>query len=400
MPRHLIAAAFAFVLLSLSAAEDPKKDAAPNGNEMPLQLYQKLKGHFDGLYGAKAGLLPGVQPVDKAEVEKALKADAAANKAVLIKALASSQVIHRELAARTLEYCGDKSAAVEALSKSVTDDADESVRRAAAAALAKLPDAAAQDALGKSLFDSVETVRALSARALGNIKDSHSSERLLRALNSDTAPMVRMQAALALKKIKDPLNLEALKKALDSEKDEGVKIAIAGAVRDLIGDSSDLAEMPTADETGGQLAKLASDMKAVEEKLRSDRHDQAVQVDGGEIEKKLTKIIEQLEKSCNCQGSCNKPGEQSQQQQPKPGDPQNKKPGSGMQDSKIGGSAAAGATNAAQVSDTMSAWAKLPPAQRDELLQAMREGFPVRWQNRLSAYFLSINAEQNREVEK
>jgi hypothetical protein len=212
--------------------------------------------------------------------------------------------------------------------------------------------------------------------------------------------MVRMQAALALKKIKDPQNLDALKKALDSEKDEGVKIAIAGAVRDLIGDSSELADMPSAEETGGLLSKLANDMKSVEDKLRSDRHDQAVQVEGTEIEKKLTKIIEQLEKSCNCQGSCNKPGEQSAQNQPKPGDPQNKKPGSGMQDSKIGGSAAAGATNAAQVSDTMSSWAKLPPAQRDELLQAMREGFPARWQARVSAYFLSVNAEQNKEAEK
>jgi len=395
MPRILVAAAFAFVVLSLQAAEDP------NGNEMPLQLYQKLKGHFDGLYGAKAGLLPGVQPVDKADIEKSLKADAAANKTVLIKALGSSQVIHRELAARALEYCGDKTAAVEALSKSLTDDKDESVRRASAAALAKMPDAAAQDALGKALFDSVETVRALSARALGNIKDSRSSERLLRVVTSDTAPMVRMQAALALKKIKDPANLDALKKVLDAEKDEGVKIAIAGAVRDLIGDSSDLAEMPSADEAGASLAKIASDMKAVEEKLRADRHDQAVQVDGSEIEKKLTKIIEQLEKSCNCQGSCNKPGEKEQQaSQQKPGDPKEKKPGSGLQDSKIGGSAAAGAMNAAVVTDRMDAWAKLPPAQREELLQAIREEVPLRWRSRIEAYILSVNAEQNKDSDK
>ena len=83
--------------------------------------------------------------------------------------------------------------------------------------------AAAQDALGRSLFDSIETVRALSARALGNIKDSHSSERLMRALNSDTSTMVRMQAALALKKIKDPLHLDALKNASSPPASESKK---------------------------------------------------------------------------------------------------------------------------------------------------------------------------------
>jgi len=301
MTRFLIAAAvLSFAVLSLRAAEDPvKKEAAPvapNGNEMPLQLYQKLKGHFDGLYGAKAGTLPGVPQPDKGEIEKALKADAAANKDVLIKALHSSQVIHREIAARALEYCGDKTAAIDALGKAVTEDADESVRRAAAAALAKMPDASAQDALAKSLFDSVDAVRALSARALGNIKDPRSSEALIRAVNGDSSSMVRMQAALALKKIKDPKNLDALKKAFDTERDESVKVALAGAIRDLIGDSSELADVPSTEETSGQLTKLASDMKEIEAKLRDDRHDQVVQVEGADVEKKLLKIIEQLEK--------------------------------------------------------------------------------------------------------
>ncbi|MEI6235858.1 MAG: HEAT repeat domain-containing protein [Planctomycetota bacterium] len=291
------AAVLSFMMMATLLAEEPvKADAPPNGNEMPLQVYQKFKGHFDGLYGSKAGLLPGVQPLDKNEIEKELKSDAASNKAVLLKALSSSQALQRELAARALEYCGDKTAAVEALSKSVSDDTDESVRRAAAAALAKMPDAAAQDGLIKALGDSVDAVRALSARALGNIKDTHSTEALLRTLNNDTVPMVRMQAAMALKKIKDPAALDTLKKALDSEKDENVKVAIAGAVRELIGNSAEVADIPSAEQAGGTLTKLASDMKAVEEKLRGDRHDQAVQVAGAEIEKKLQQLIEKLEK--------------------------------------------------------------------------------------------------------
>ena len=83
-------------------------------------------------------------------------------------------------------------------------------------------------------------------------------------------------------------------------------------------------------------------------------------------------------------------------QQKKPGDPKEKKPSSGMQDSKAGGAVAAGAT-AGQVKSMMEEWAKLPPAQRDELLQAFREDVPERWRERLKAYFLSVNAEQNKE---
>ena len=71
-----------------------------------------------------------------------------------------------------------------------------------------------------------------------------------------------------------------------------------------------------------------------------------------------------------------------------------------MQDSKLGGNVPAGAANAAVVSGTMDAWAKLPPAQRDELLQAFREDVPERWRKRLEAYFLSVNAEENKDAEK
>lgn len=71
-----------------------------------------------------------------------------------------------------------------------------------------------------------------------------------------------------------------------------------------------------------------------------------------------------------------------------------------MQDSKAGGNVPHGATGAAQVTSTMDSWAKLPAAQRDELLQAFREDVPERWRKRLEAYFLSVNAEENKEAEK
>lgn len=59
-----------------------------------------------------------------------------------------------------------------------------------------------------------------------------------------------------------------------------------------------------------------------------------------------------------------------------------------------------GAVNAAMVADKQDAWAKLPPAQRDELLQAFREEMPERWRKRLEAYFLSVAAEEVKDADK
>lgn len=71
-----------------------------------------------------------------------------------------------------------------------------------------------------------------------------------------------------------------------------------------------------------------------------------------------------------------------------------------MQDSKLGGNVPHGATGAAQVTSTMDSWAKLPAAQRDELLQAFHEGVPERWMARLKAYYLSVNKQENSEADK
>jgi len=293
--KKVLSVLVAVLSCSLVAAETAPVPAPADG--MPLAVYQKIKAHFDGLYGAKTALLPGLAPVNRADMEKALRTDAAANKEVLVKALDSNSVIHRELAARALEYCGDKKLAVGALSKSVVSDSDESVRRAAAAALAKLPDAAAVDALIKALGDSADSVRGVVATALGNIKDNRAAEALLRVLSDDAKPIVRMQAATALSKIKEPTTLEPLKKALENEKDERVKMAIAGAMRNLMnGDSAQTEAVPTAQDAANELAALAKEMKEVEEKLRADRHDQAVQVQGGGIEQKLAQLIEKLDK--------------------------------------------------------------------------------------------------------
>jgi len=386
-------------------AEENKTPAAgvavsPNGNEMPLALYQKLKAHFDAMYGVQLGLLGGSQDEDRKSAEAALRADAAEHKAVLVKALQSSQTVQREVAARALEYCGDKELALKNLAVSLIDDKEESVRRAAAAAMVKLPDASAVDTLIKGLADSADSVRGLCATALGNIKDTRATEHLLRVLETEAKPLVRMQAATALSKIKDPKSLEALTKLLDQEKDERVKMAMAGAIRSVGGDTAQTQPVPNAADAANELAALAKEMKEVEAKLRGDRHDVAVQNQGKDIEKKLAVLIEKLDKQCNNSGSGSgqKKSEQQQQQQQ-----QGNKPGQGsggMKGSELGGAAPPSSLNPAQVANKTEAWAKLPAAQRDELLQAFREDVPERWRKRLEAYFLSIASEEARDAEK
>ena len=129
-----------FLMLSTGAfAAAP--DAPQESNELPTPVFQKLKNLFDQIYGAQVGLMADGPGVDRAQIEKVLREEAAKDKDALLKALGAERPAHREMAARALEYCGDKAAAVaESLVKVVADDKDESVRRAAAVALdRKLP---------------------------------------------------------------------------------------------------------------------------------------------------------------------------------------------------------------------------------------------------------------------
>jgi hypothetical protein len=216
--------------------------------------------------------------------------------------------------------------------------------------------------------------------------------------------MVRLQAAMAMSKIKDPVALDPLKAALEKEKDERVKMAIAGAIRAVMGgNQAKEDEAPTADQAANELAGLASEMKEVETKLREDRHDQAVQVQGKGIEDKLQTLIEKIEKSCSqSSGSGQKQGQQQQPGQPQSGNKNNNgnRPNTPLSNSQLGGPVPPGATNAAMVAGKQDAWAKLPPAQRDELLQAFREDIPERWRKRLEAYFTSVASEEVKNENK
>src|SRR6185295_15236388 len=94
------------------AAPPPAAAETDAANDLPLDLYKKIRRSFEALLGMATG---EDAKISKDDAKKALASDAAAHKAELIKALKSSQVIHRELSAMALEHCGDAKAAVEAL---------------------------------------------------------------------------------------------------------------------------------------------------------------------------------------------------------------------------------------------------------------------------------------------
>ena len=368
--------------------------AAQQTPDLPLDVYQKIKADFDALYGANATLVSGLRTRDRQEVERDLRADAAANKDLLLLALHSSAGLKRELAVMALEYCGDKQVVVEALQPLLSGDPESGVRRAVAAVLARLPDAASSDALVKALDDTDDTVRGLSTAALGNIRDNRATAPLLRVLKDDPKPLVRLQSAMALSKIQDESAVKGLKAALDSEADERVKMAIAGALRASMGLEDERAEaQPPVSQTASELSQLAQEMKEIESKLRDDRYDQSVQAQGKGIEDKLSTLIEKLDAQCNSNCSCQK--KQSQRQSgSKNAATKSKNAGTPMTDSQLGGPVAQGALVEAFVSSTQDKWAKLQPAQREELFQAFRDDMPEHWKKRLEAYFTSIAAEE------
>lgn len=394
-----------FALPLAAGEEKPKPEAYGNAtNDLPLDAYKKLRvlweastGLFDFKSPQAADLPAGVK--SKESAQEALKKAAADQRQKLVGALSASQALHRELAAKVLPKCGQTKVAVEALARAILKEPDAGVRLAGAAGLGELKDAAGVDALSKMLADTNEAVRAQAALGLGEIRDPRAVDGLMEVLLKDDKAGVRRRAALALKEIKDQRSLEGLMKALDAEQDYRVRMAIADAVRAVRGKDTVVAQDLTADEGEGEeedvLGKLSKDMRAVEEKLRADRHDQAVQVDQKGIEDRLAQLIKKVEEMQQQQQQSQSKQKQ-QQQQPQQGQQpgQQKQASSPMADSKLGGSAQRGALNPAEVASRQAEWAKLPPAMRDEMLQVYREGMPERWRRRLEAYFLSVATEE------
>lgn len=340
---------------------------------MPLELYRSLK--------SKIGQAPAL-----------LRAEVHAQEETIVRALTSPQALQRILAAQVLHQAADKKQAVGALVEALKNDGDADVRAASATTLGRLNDSAAVETLISALRDEDENVRVTSAAALGLLRDERASGALLRVLGTENQPLLRLQAAVALANIKKGFSEKELADALQAEPDERVKMAIVGAIKTLSNDpAAKPLEIADNDNYGSRLTELAVNMKDVEAKLREDRHDEAVQFDGKNIEDKLSALIREFEKMKQ-QSQSESSNSQSKQKGRKQlaagrqgGQPRGGGKGPGLADSAI---------NAPEVVGRSERWASLPVKERDELLQVYRPEVPIRWRKRLEAYFISIAAEE------
>ena len=135
----------------------------------------------------------------------------------------------RRTAAQALAKLGD-ARAVEPLIRALADK-ESGVRRAAAQALGALKDARAVEPLIRALADKESGVRDKAAEALGALKDAGAVEPLIRAL-ADKESEVRRAAAEPLGALKDPRAVEPLIRAL-ADKESGVRRAAAQALAEL-----------------------------------------------------------------------------------------------------------------------------------------------------------------------
>lgn len=121
----------------------------------------------------------------------------------------------RENSAEALGIIGDERA-IQPLIVALIKDSDEEVRWKAAAALGKLNDESAVDALIAALKDKSWAVRRNATIALGDIGDEKGYEPLLSSIN-DKDWHVRKYAAIALGKIGDERAINPLVNALNDE---------------------------------------------------------------------------------------------------------------------------------------------------------------------------------------
>lgn len=351
---------------------------------MPLASYKRLRATLEAAMTA----VPGAAA--------AFAQDARASEEDVLKGLSSTQAIQRELSAYCLAFACEKKKAVAFLVK-MLDDENHDVRQAACAALGARGDAETVEHLIKKLeSDEAVFVRSEAAAALAEIKDDRAVPALAKALVEDKKPHVRAFCAMALGrfiKTSAPA-MAALAAAVENENDPLVRNTIATILMNALG-----TKLPKEDDGQGdaiqKLKELSSRMREMEAKLRDDRHDDAVLADGGGIEKDLSTLITQLEKSQQQQQQKqekqNQSERQKQKQERQQAMSQQPKPNSGL-----GSPVPPGLPQpeTAKVEGKQSPWAKLPPSAREELSQAYAEEMPIRWRKRLEAYFISIAGEE------
>ncbi len=125
-----------------------------------------------------------------------------------------------------------------------------------------------------------------------------------------------------------------------------------------------------------KLLDIHDEMVALEDKLNDDRHDTTLVIDSGKIEESLTKLIEEIER--------NEKSQKESKSSESPGKPP-KVP--------------EGITRELQPD---IAWhiRMLELGLDPNKVTHWGTEFPSRWRNRIAAYFVSVNAEENRPIAK
>jgi hypothetical protein len=320
----------------------------------------------------------------------------------LFKCLESPMALQRSLAVRALAFARDRHRAAQAIANNLAKDEDAAVRAQAAFSLGLLNDAGSADALIAALRDEDANVRESAILALGRMQDERAGKALLERLRYDHSNSVRMAAARTLAQLPADDLKDELIAILEIERDERVRWMLAQTLKEMNREDGAAAEddgVPSPDAFSSKLKALASDMKSVENNLRSDRHDSGVQNDQQDVEIKLAEMIRSIENMERAQSMASSSSKDSKKRwalssssQSSPGGAG--AGGSGGKDSKPSGE---NAFQAARVADQKDRWAQLPPAARDEMLQIFRPEVPARWRKRLEAYFLSVAAEEAKQ---
>jgi hypothetical protein len=138
-----------------------------------------------------------------------------------------------------------------------------------------------------------------------------------------------------------------------------------------------------------ELREIIGQMDSMETYLRLDRSDEIVQIKGKRILERLEKLVKDVEmQELRKQFNTLRQKQLAQiagivpPSSPEVNLPKNQvyKPSTGKID--------------------YSKWAKLPPVNREQILQGYNSDIPLRWQQRIAAYYLSIAVEETKVRKK
>lgn len=140
---------------------------------------------------------------------------------------------------------------------------------------------------------------------------------------------------------------------------------------------ADEVEQPPPDESfHAKAAEIVALMNEVHDSLRGDMVHKTVQTKGKEIEDKLDKLIEEIELDEEGDGTSDKNGKRPDK------------------DSKLSRHVKFDQNDRAWLLSDRAFMAGPPKSCRDGIIQVYRAELPLRWRQRIAAYFVSIAADE------